>query len=91
MDRSLNVTADLQSHIVHHADTLCEISALSDIRQTSSGKFQVKVNWLGFEDSEARYEPMSAICDTALSTVLAFLDDSSSPQPALREAARQTL
>ena len=56
-DASLSISAQLQHHITSQGFTF-DVSTLLDIRlNTSTRIYEVKVQWLGFEDDDISWEP----------------------------------
>ena len=70
-DSSLNVTEDIKDHVQSLLE-LFEIEAIQDIRELDYG-FQLKIKWLGFEDSESTWVSLDEINQAVPKLVQKFL------------------
>jgi len=90
-DKNLHLTTDITDHAQHVANAEWDVKAITNIRKTRTGEFELLVNWLGFEDVEATYEPLNSMHESVPEMVRNFLTDASQPAAQLRQAALDTL
>ncbi len=73
-DSSLNVTEDLLDTIAHNEPQYNKVHALLDLRRNpSSGIFEVKTQWQGFDHEEPGWEPFEILREDIPEMLESFL------------------
>lgn len=76
-DASLGVTEELKSHLQYQGSTLFVIARLLELREVR-GQVQVVVKWMGFDEGENTWEPVTTILEDAPDLLREFLEITSS-------------
>jgi Chromo (CHRromatin Organisation MOdifier) domain len=76
-DASLGVTEELKSHLQYQDSTLFVIEQLLELREVR-GQVQVLVKWMGFDEGENTWEPVTTILEDAPDLLREFLEITSS-------------
>ena len=82
-DRNLNTTSELIEHLEYENTALYVVEEFLGIRKFR-GDLQVRTKWLGFEDSEATWEPFETICQDVPVRLREYLDST----PGISETLR---
>jgi Chromo (CHRromatin Organisation MOdifier) domain len=76
-DASLGVTEELKSHLQYQGSTLFVIEQLLELREVR-GQVHVLVKWMGFDEGENTWEPVTTILEDAPDLLREFLEITSS-------------
>jgi Chromo (CHRromatin Organisation MOdifier) domain len=72
-DASLGVTEELKIHLQYQDSTLFVIEQLLELLEVR-GQVQVLIQWMGFDDGENTWEPVTTIREEAPDLLLEFLE-----------------
>ena len=72
-DSSLNITTELKEHLEYESSALYIVEEFLGVRKRH-GDIEVKTKWLGFENSEATWEPFQTLYQDVPEKLKEYLD-----------------